>query len=170
MSWCSFSVCVCVFLFCLDFLFSSLFLFIITNFFGACCVSQPLPSLPLHHVLEIKEKKREREREQGFFFSSWVLLIELAKEKNVKSYRPCSELSSTGFFFFFLGIVMLKLNELKPLLNLPQSRLHQPSGCDLGALALWCQIWKFSLPLKNEQKHKNKLPLISCITMLATLS
>lgn len=169
MSWCSFSVCVCVFLFCLDFLFSSLFLFIITNFFGACCVSQPLPSLPLHHVLEIKEKKREREREQGFFFSSWVLLIELAKEKNVKSYRPCSELSSTGFFFF-LGIVMLKLNELKPLLNLPQSRLHQPSGCDLGALALWCQIWKFSLPLKNEQKHKNKLPLISCITMLATLS
>lgn len=49
---------------------------------------------------------------------------------------------------------MLKLNELKPLLNLPQSRLHQPSGCDLGALALWCQIWKFSLPLKTNKNTK----------------
>lgn len=101
------------------------------------------------------DKRKKKKKEQGFFFSSWVLLIELAKEKNVKCYRPCSELSSTGFFFFFfLGIVMLKLNELKPLLNLPQSRLHQPSGCDLGALALWCQIWKFSLPLKTNKNTK----------------
>lgn len=168
MSWCSFSVCVCVFLFCLDFLFSSLFLFIITNFFGACCVSQPLPSLPLHHVLEIKEK-RKKKSSRVFSSPPEFFWLSLQRKKNVKCYRPCSELSSTGFFFF-LGIVMLKLNELKPLLNLPQSRPHQPSGCDLGALALWCQIWEFSLPLKNKQKQKNKLPLISCITMLATLS
>lgn len=117
-----------------------------------------------------KRKKKERERESRVFSSPpeffWLSL------QRKKMWNPIDLAASwvPPGFFFFLGIVMLKLNELKPLLNLPQSRLHQPSGCDLGALALWCQIWKFSLPLKNEQKHKNKLPLISCITMLATLS
>lgn len=155
-----FILCVCVFiLFGFSFVFS-LFLFIFWSL--PCFPTSAL--IPSHHVLEIKGKTA------GFFSFSWVLLWDWVckGKKNVKCYRPCSVLSSTGFF----SIVMLKQNELKPLLNLPQSSLHQASGCDSWVLALHCQIWKFSLPLKNKQtkRHKKKFTLISCITMLATLS
>lgn len=71
---------------------------------------------------------------------------------------------------------MLKQNELKPLLNLPQSSLHQPSGCDLWVLALWCQIWKFSLPLNNKQTKTQKqtyshlMHYDACYFVLATMN
>lgn len=77
---------------------------------------------------------------------------------------------------FYLSIVMLKQNELKPLLNLPQSSLHQPSGCDLWVLALWCQIWKFSLPLNNKQTKTQKqtyshlMHYDACYFVLATMN
>lgn len=174
------SVCVCLcVLFCLDFLFSSsssLFLFIITitNFlelavFPSLCHPPPPP---LHHVLEIKGKKKKK---QGFFFPSfWVLLIELAKEK--KMWNAIDLAASWVPRGFYLSIVMLKQNELKPLLNLPQSSLHQPSGCDLWVLALWCQIWKFSLPLNNKQTKTQKqtyshlMHYDACYFVLATMN
>lgn len=155
------SVCVCVYFVWIFFCFFFAFVYFLEL--------AVFPNLRPHSLstmfLRLKKKTA------GFFSFSWVLLWDWAckgKKKNVKCYRPCNVLSSTGFF----SIVMLKQNELKPLLNLPQSSLHQASGCDSWVLALHCQIWKFSLPLKNKQtkRHKNKFTLISCITMLATLS
>lgn len=160
MSWCSFSVCVCVYFVWIFFCF-----FFVFVYFLELAV---FPNLRPHSLCTMF--LRLKEKQQVFFLSpEFFCEIEFAKEKkNVKCYRLCSVLSSTGFF----SIVMLKQNELKPLLNLPQSSLHQASGCDSWVLALHCQIWKFSLPLKNKQtkRHKNKFTLISCITMLATLS
>lgn len=53
-------------------------------------------------------------------------------------------------------------------MNLPQSSLHQPSGCDLWVLALWCQIWEFSLPLKKT--HSHLMHYYACYFLLATMN
>lgn len=96
MSWCSFSVCVCVFYFVWIF-------FIIILLFGACCVAQPLPLLPFHPPIssKIKEKK-----EQSFFSPPEFFMWDWAckGKKNVKCYRLAACWVPSGFF----SIVMLK--------------------------------------------------------------
>lgn len=108
-----------------------------------------------------------------FVFFSWVFLWDWAcKEKKMWN---AIDLAACWVPPVFFSIVMLKQNELKPLLNLPQSSLHQPSGCDSWVLALWCQIWKFSLPLKNKQKtqkqtYSHLMHYNACYFVLATMN
>lgn len=79
------SLCVCVFLFCLDFLFSSLFLFIITNFFWSllCFPASALPpSAPCSW-----DKRKKKKKVAGFF-----LLLLSSSDWACKGKKKCEML------------------------------------------------------------------------------